>query len=565
MKFEDYEYKRPNLEEIKTKYHLLLKKLSNAEDFDSFKDILSQIKKIRDNFETMVSLVNIRYKINTQDEFYKIEREKIDEISPIIQNLDKEFFKLIVNSKFKEDFKQKYGKNLLEKMQLSLKIINPEIVKLLEEENKLMSEYSKLIGSAKLLFKNKEINLSQISSYFESEDRNIRKEAREVYWKFFSDNEKKFDIIYDKLVKIRHKISLKLGYKNFIGLAYDRQGRNSFNKENVSQLRENLFKTFIPLTKKIRDWQKKSLKLDKLNYYDESVFLNKKIIPKGDTNLKIKNTKKMYSEMGEETKEFFNYMVDNNLLDLMPKYGKREGGFCDFIKNEKSPFIFMNFNDSSNDITTLIHECGHALSEYLNKDKEFLEWNFQGLELAEINSMSMEFFSWPWINLFFEDENEFKFIHLIKSILFIPYGILIDEFQHWIYENPLFAPKQRKLKWRELEKKYLPHRDYKNNEFLEKGNFWYSQLHLFEYPFYYIEYVIAQFCAFQYLLKSLKNFKDSWKDYIKLTKSAIDKGFLESIEIGRLKNPFEEETIKDLTKRLEKLFDKLLKNIESKS
>src|SRR4030042_3979283 len=401
MKFEDYKYKRPNLEEIKTKYHLLLKKLNNAEDFDSFKMVLSQIKKLRDNFETMASLVNIRYKINTDDKFYEFERRIIDEISPTIQTLDKEFFKLIINSKFKEDFKQKYGKNLLEKMRLSLKIINPEIVKLLEEENKLMSEYSKLIGSAKILFKNKEINLSQISSYFESEDRMIRKEANEIYWKFFSNNEKKFDMIYDKLVKVRHNISLKLGYKNFIGLAYDRWGRNDFNKENVVQLRENLFKIFIPLTKKIRDWQKKRLKLDKLSYYDEPVFLNKKIIPKGDINLKIENTKKMYSKMGEETKEFFNYITDNNLFDLMPRKGKASGGFCEFIKNEKSPFIFMNFNGSLNDIIVLTHECGHALSDYLNKDKEFLEWNFQGFELAEIHSMSMEFFSWPWINFFF--------------------------------------------------------------------------------------------------------------------------------------------------------------------
>jgi len=562
MKFEDYKYQRPNIDEIKTEYLLLLKKLKEAENFNSFGNILSQIRKIRDNFETMTSLVNIRYKINTKDKFYGSERKIIDEISPLIQNLDRDFFEIIINSKFKEDFKRKYGRNIVEKMELSLKIINPSVIKLLERENKLISEYSKLIASAELLFQNKKMNLPEIGSYFESKDRNVRKGAKEIYWKFFSDNEESFDNIYDELVKVRHEIAIKLGYNNFVDLAYDRWGRNDFDKSDVRQLRESLFKNFVPLTKKIRKWQKENLKLDKLKYYDESVFLNEEIKPKGDTDFKIKNAKEMFMEMGAETKDFFSYMVKNNLLDLISRDGKAAGGFCDFIKNEKSPFIFMNFNNTFNDIPILIHESGHALAVYLNKDKEFLEWAFWGLEIAEIHSMGMEFFSWLWAKDFFEDEGKFKLIHLIKSILFIPYGLLIDEFQHWIYENPHASPQQRKLMWREIEKKYLPHKDYKENSFLERGGFWFRQLHLFELPFYYIDYVIAQFCAFQYLLKSKQNFGESWRGYINLINSAIDKSFLESLEVGKLKNPFKEDAIREITKDIETLFDELLKNVK---
>src|SRR3989344_959033 len=272
MKFEDYQYKRPNLEEIKKEYTLLLTKLKEAKEFNNFESILSEIQKIRKNFETMSSLVNIRYKINTKDKFYEAERKIIDEISPTIQNIDRDFFEIIVNSKFKEDFKKKYGKNIIEKMELSLKVISPKIVGLLEKENKLAREYFKLIGSAELIFKNKKMNLSQIRLYFDSKERDIRKEANEIYWEFFSDNEKKFDELYGKLVKVRHEIAINLGYKNFIDLAYDRLGRNNFDKQDVRRLRENLLKTFIPLTKKIREWQKENLKVSELKYYDEPVF-----------------------------------------------------------------------------------------------------------------------------------------------------------------------------------------------------------------------------------------------------------------------------------------------------
>ena len=162
MKFEDYKYTRPNLEEIKKKYSQLLLKLKEAENFSNFKIILFKIQKLRNNFETMSTLVNIRYKINTKDKFYSSEREFLDKISPSIEGIDRDFFEIIISSKFKEDFKKKYGRNIIEKMELSTKITLPEITPLLERENKLSSEYVKLVGSAQLSFKNKKMNLSQV-------------------------------------------------------------------------------------------------------------------------------------------------------------------------------------------------------------------------------------------------------------------------------------------------------------------------------------------------------------------------------------------------------------------
>lgn len=560
MGFESYQYKRPNLDEIKNKYNLLLKKLKEAKNFSEFEDILSQIQKIRDNFKTMESLVEIRYKINTKDKLYISEKKVIDEISPAIENLDRNFFEIIVNSKFKMNFKKKYGQNLLDKLEMSTKVISPAVIKLLEKENKLISEYSKLIGSAELSFQGKKMNLSEIRFYFESKDRNIRKGSNEVYWKFFSDNEDKFDNIYDGLVKVRHEIALKLGYENFIDLAYNRFGRNGFNKYDVEKLREKLLKNYVPLVSRIREYQRDNLKVDKLKYYDEHILINEDIKPTGDTESKIKNTEKMFLEMGKETKEFFSFMVRNNLLDLIPREGKAAGGFCEIIKDKKAPFIFMNFNNTSNDIITLVHECGHALASYMNKDKDFYHWRFLGLEIAETHSMSMEFFLWPWSEQFFEDENKFKLVHLMKSASFIPYGLVVDEFQHWVYKNPTANPKKRKLMWREIEKKYLPHIDYDGNDFLEGGGFWFRQLHLFEMPFYYIDYVIAQLCAFQYLIKSRQDFGNAWKDYINLINSAIDKNLSESMKAGNLENPFEENTAKKVSKDIGVLFDELSKN-----
>ena len=270
----------------------------------------------------------------------------------------------------------------------------------------------------------------------------------------------------------------------------------------------------------------------------------------------VNNGKKMYEELSKETGEFFNFMIDNDLMDLESKKGKAGGGYCTFIGNYKSPFIFSNFNGTSGDVDVLTHEAGHAFQAYCSRDYAVPEYNFPTYEAAEIHSMSMEFLTWPWMNLFFEEEElKYKFNHLSESLLFLPYGVTVDEFQHFVYNNPEATPAERKSAWREIEKKYLPHRDYEGNDYLERGGYWYQQGHIFGMPFYYIDYTLAQVCAFQFFKKANDNRENAWTDYMNLCCAGGSKSFLGLVELANLNSPFNDGCINSVIGDIENWLD----------
>lgn len=545
LTFKDYKYERPDLNEVQKKFTELLEKFNNAESADAQKRVIKEINDLRIEVESMGSLVFIRHSIDTTDKFYEKEQEFLDENMPLYQKMIFEYYKALVNSKFRTELEEKLGSQLFRLAEMELKTFSPEIIEDLVKENKLVSEYGKLIASAKIPFEGEERNLAQLMPFMQSTDRNMRKEASEAYWGFFEENEEKFDRIYDDLVKVRDTIAKKLGYTNFIELAYARMNRSDYDAEMVKGYREQILKYVVPVATELREKQSKRIGVDKLKYYDESLeFLSGNAIPKGDAKWIVENGRKMYSELSQETKEFFNFMVEGELLDLESKKGKMSGGYTNSIPKYKSPFIFSNFNGTSGDVDVLTHEAGHAFQGFMSRDFEILEYESPTLEACEIHSMSMEFITWPWMNLFFEeDEEKYKFSHLAGAVLFLPYGVSVDEFQHFVFENPDATPEERKAKWREIEKKYLPHRDYDDNDFLDKGTYWFRQGHIFEVPFYYIDYTLAQVCALQYWNWLREDRKEAWESYLKLCKAGGSKSFVELVEYAGLDNPFEEGTV----------------------
>lgn len=546
LKFKDYKYERPNLEVAQKQFGELLERFNNADSFEVQDKVMAEINELRNEFESMASLVSIRHTIDTTDEFYEKENDFIDEASPIYQGIISQYYAALINSKYKEELKDKWGEQLFTIAELQLKTFSPEIIEDLKQENKLSSQYSKLIASAKINFEGEERNLSQMGPFAQSKDRDMRKRAVEATTGFFKENEEKFDEIYDELVKVRSTIAKKLGYKNFVELAYARLTRSDYNADMVANYRKQVLENIVPLATKLKERQAKRLGLDSLKYYDESLqFLTGNPTPKGEPEWIINNGKTMYQELSPETNEFFTFMVERELLDLVTKKGKAGGGYCTYISKYKSPFIFSNFNGTAGDVDVLTHEAGHAFQVYSSRGYEVPEYTFPTLEACEIHSMSMEFFAWPWMNLFFqEDETKYKFSHLAGALLFIPYGVLVDEFQHWVYENPEATPAERKAMWREIEKKYLPHKDYEDNDLLNRGGFWYRQGHIFGSPFYYIDYTLAQVCAFQYWVKSREDREKAWNDYLTLCKAGGSKSFLQLVEIANLKNPFEDGSVK---------------------
>ena len=557
MKFNEYKYEHLDLEKIKKEFSELIKSFEKAENVEGQVNAFDEIIKLRNHIETMQTLVSVRHSIDTNDEFYDKENEYMDEISPILFGFTNDFYKALVNSKFKDELIQKYGKFLFDLAENTLKTFSPEIIPDAQEENRLSSKYSKLIASAKIDFDGKELNLSQMVPYTQSKDRNVRIEAAKKVAQFFSENQDKFDNIYDSLVKVRTRMAQKMGYKNFVEFGYKQLSRLEYDAKMVEGYRKQVLENIVPLHTELRERQGKRLGVDKLKFYDEAIKFNSgNADPHGSPEWILNNGKTMYKELSKETDEFFTFMTENNLLDLLSKKGKMSGGYCTYIPEHKAPFIFANFNGTSHDIDVLTHEAGHAFQVYQSRGFEVPEYLWPSYEACEIHSMSMEFLTWPWMDLFFEnDTDKYKFIHLSEALLFIPYGVTVDEFQHWVYENPETTPKERREKWIEIEKKYLPTRDYGEVEELKNGIFWFRQGHIFSSPFYYIDYTLAQVCAFQFWIKSRENREKAWKDYLNLCKLGGSKPFFELMKSANLKNPFEEGTLAFVIPKIKEYLD----------
>jgi M3 family oligoendopeptidase len=563
MKFSEIAYKRPEIHAIKEKFNGLLDIYESANDVEIQNAIMKDINHLRMEFESMNTLSSIYYSIDTDNVKNEDEQKFFDDNLPVYEGLIHRYYMCLINSKFRHELEEKWGKQLFEVAEVSVKTFSPEIVDDLVRENELRTEYTKLLASAKIFFDGEERNLAGLGSYMQSTDREVRKAANAAKWKFFSDNAEQFDRIYDDFVKVRDKMAKKLGYKTFTQMGYDRMGRTDYNEEMVAKFRKEVLDYIVPITVKLKQRQQERLGVNEFKYYDQPLdYKSGNAKPHGTPDWIVSCAKNMYSELSLETKEFFDFMINNELMDLVTKKGKDTGGYCTFIEKYKSPFIFSNFNGTSGDIEVLTHEAGHAFQAYSSRNFEIPEYFFPTSEACEIHSMSMEFLTWPWMDCFFKDQSEkFKYSHLKGSVIFVPYGVSVDEFQHWVYANPTATPIERKAAWLEIEKKYMPYIDYDGNEFLMDGGRWQQQRHIYMAPFYYIDYCLAQICAFQFWKKSHEDREKALDDYLRLCKAGGSKSFLDLVKLANLVSPFEEGGMKSFVGSVEEW----LENFNDKS
>ena len=559
MKFKDYKYVRPNIEEICKVTEEITEIIKNANDVNVIVDAIKRLNKMNSTYSTIANLAYIRNSIDTTDEFYEKEIEFLDEEGVKISSKSNELTKVLVNHPLRKELEGIYGSYWFKTMELSLKCFDDCIMDDLVKESKLSIQYDKLMASAKIEFDGKINNLSQMKVYTSSTDRNVRIEAFKKINEFLVANSTEIDDIYDQLVKTRHDMAKKLGYENYIELGYAKMGRTDYDAKMVENYRKQVLESVVPVANNIFMENAKRIGVENPKYYDTTLmFLDGNPTPKGTKDELVAKALKMYSEMSPVTKEFFEFMVEYELLDLESKPGKANGGYCTYIPDYKSPFIFANFNGTSGDVDVLTHEAGHALMAYCSKDTvENPDLLWPTSEACEIHSMSMEFFAYPWMENFFkEDTKKYYVYHMSGAITFIPYGVCVDHFQHLVYANPNATPAERRQMWSDLEKMYTPWRNMEGLEAYEQGMLWFQQGHIFSSPFYYIDYTLAQVCALEFYLDSLEDKEDAFNRYLQLCKLGGSKSFLELIAEVGINNPFIDGSIK-------KIIDKLLPVIDS--
>jgi len=558
MKFSEMKYERFNLEECKALYKRLAEASRNAKSADEVFKLIEEHEKAYSHISSMSTLAYIRHTINTEDKFYDEENKYADESMPLLQEDILAFAKTLIDSPFRPQIEERYGSLLLRNIEMQLKCFSPEIVPYLQEENFLVSEYQKLTASAQIDFDGKKLTTSQMTPYTIDKDRSVRKAAYEALASFYTSIGPQLDELYDKLVKIRTKIAKTLGYSSFTELGYLRMIRNCYTPKDVASFRQQVVEDIVPIVCKLKEKQSKRIGIPDMKFYDDN-FTYKEGNPKpiGTPDDIFAAGKIMYSEMSEQTKEFINFMYENELLDCLSKKGKANGGYCIYIPEYKSLFIFSNFNGTSGDVDVLTHEAGHAFAAYTARNFELLELRDPTYEACEVHSMSMEFFAWKWLDKFYgADAERAKVAHLESCLTFIPYGTMVDHFQHIMYDNPDLTPAQRHEEWKKLEKIYRPYMDYDDVPFYSEGRVWQRQLHIYHHPFYYIDYCLAQTVALEYWAMSQEDYDDAFRKYMDFVSCGGKYTFVELCEKGGVIAPFVKGSLKAIVKAAEEWLDK---------
>ena len=494
----------------------------------------------------MFSLARIRNSLDTGDEFYSKEKEYCDMTIPKLKEIGQEFITALLNSPFRKDMEVKWGTLMFDNAEMELKTFSPEIVPDLQEENTLSTQYRNLIASAQIDFDGKTLTLAQIEPYCENPDRSIRKAAQDAITKWFASKAEQLDFIFDKLVKVRTNIAKKLGYKDFVQLGYYRMQRNCYDQDMVAKFRKGVAENIVPVVIELKKVQAQRIGVDTIKIYDQYFeYPDGNAKPHGTVDDIFAHGKKMYRELSSETAQFIDFMLDNELFDVLTRPGKVAGGYCSSLPKYKAPFVFANFNGTFSDIGVLTHEAGHALAAYLARDVYPSDLKNYSMEIAEIHSMSMEFFAWPWMKGFFgEQSDKYYSGHLSRALTLLPYGSMIDQFQHQIYQNPNMTPAERNQYWLELEKRYRPWLDLEDTPFFGEGRDWQYIMHIYEAPFYMIDYCLAQIVALSFWTENQEVPGQAWDKYMRLIGFAGTKTFLELIDEVDLPTPFEPDNIK---------------------
>lgn len=548
--FGSLEYVRPDAEKIKNYFIQATEKIANANNADEIFGIIADKDEFFGESETMMQIAYIRNTLDTGDKFYEDEIEYLNNTLPELMPYGVAFSDALMSSPFRKDIEKKFGKQFFVNLELQKKSFTEKNIPLMQRESALTTEYQKIMAGCAVEFDGKTLNLYGLMKYFEDPDREVRKKAFKAYSGFYSSHEKRLEEIWDELIRIRNEMGRNLGYENFIPLGYMNQGRTDYGPDEVASFREQVRTELVPLCQKLYEAQAKRLGLDDFYSYDEErIYPDSNATPAGDDDYLLNAAVEMYHDLSPETGEFIDFMTDHGLMDLQNKPRKASTGYMTTLVKYKAPFVFSCFNGTTGDVEVLTHEMGHAFAGYMAmRTQPVSDYYGESTDIAEIHSMSMEQFAYRFAEKFFgRDADKYRFAHLQGAITFVPFGVAVDEFQHICYSKPELTPKERTYEWRKLEKKYMPWRRYDNDEFMERGGYWYHKLHIYLYPFYYINYTLTTMGAMEFKKKYAENREKAWADYMKLCRCGGSMSYIETLRHAGLSVPFESGAVKRAT------------------
>ena len=548
MKFSEMPYERPDLDAVKKQYSALTERLKAAGSYEEARAVFLEKEELDKHVQTLATLSHVRHSIDTRDAFYDAEAKFWNAAEPELQEYTQAWTRAMLDGAFRAQFAAQFGELMFVNAEIELKTFSPEIIPELQQENELAQEYEKLLASAQIPFEGGVYTISQMTPFKSDPDDARRLAAWKAEGQWYKDNQDKLDGIYDRLVHLRDTMGRKLGYEGYTTLGYYRMGRNCYTKEDVEQFRLAVQKYLVPVADGIYREQAKRLgKQYPMSFADNALeFRSGNPRPVGTPEQILEQGRKFYNELSPETSAFFNMMMDNELLDVLSTEGKEGGGYCTSIPDYGVPFIFANFNGTQGDVEVVTHEAGHAFAAYINRDRIPMSTVWPSMEGCEVHSMSMEFMAWPWSEGFFgKDARKFHYSHLASALTFIPYGTMVDHFQHIVYEHPELTPAQRHAEWKRLLGIYMPWQKLDGEiPFYSEGEGWQRQHHIYSSPFYYIDYCLAQTVSLQIWALLQKDQKDAWAHYMAYARQGGSRTFTELLKNAGLESPFDEKCLR---------------------
>ena len=547
MTFSQIPYRRADLTAWKEQMEDITARFKAAQTFEEADAAYREADTFDDDYQTMLTLARIRCNMDTRDPFYEGEVSFYNQETPKLQPLHNAWTQAILESPFRPQLEEKYGKVTSVNAEMAAKAFTPELVEDIQKENALKQRYSKLIASAQIPFRGGIYTVSQLSPWKNDPDDATRLEAWTAEGNWYNEHGDELDEIYHELVQLRTAMGKKLGYEGYTPLGYLRMRRNCYGEAEIDKFRMAVQKHLVPLAKKlyIRQAQRQGRQFP-LTFADKDLsFRSGNPRPLGTPEDILAMGDKFYSELSPETAEFWSFMRRHEMMDVESRPGKAAGGYCTRIASMHSPFIYANFNGTAHDVEVVTHEAGHAFAGFVNRDRVPAAAIWPSMEGCEVHSMSMEFFAWPWAEGFFgEDARKFRYTHLMGALTFIPYGTMVDHFQHIIYEYPEFGPQERHQVWQELLGVYMPWVRPGDVPFYGEGKGWQRQSHIYASPFYYIDYCLAQTVALDFWARIQEDPKAAWDTYLKYSRLGGTMVFTDLLKEAGLGDPFNEETLK---------------------
>lgn len=546
MRFSQMPYARPDVDQILSDYAQLTQRARTAQNGQELVEVFRAHSKLSDGYSTQATLAQVRHTLDTRDEFYDAENAFYDANNPAVENAKLALYRALLESPHRAALDQAYMPMLTQRMEIAVKSANPEVLELMQQENVLASAYQKLYANAQVEFDGKVLPLPQLGPYKQSLDASVRRAACEAEGRFFDEHREEFDDLYTQLIHNRNAQARKMGYPNYVPLSYLRMGRVGYGQKDVENYRAQVKRDVVPVLSELFKLKAKRIGLEHPTFSDLNLsFKDGNAVPKGTPEELLAKAHRMYRELSPQTAEFFDYMVNNELFDLVSRPGKAPGGYCTTLMDYGAPFIFSNFNGTSGDVDVLTHEAGHAFQAYVAAKQDLpFELAEAGMESCEIHSMSMEFLTSPWHHLFFGPETDkYALSHAEDALFFLPYGCMVDEFQHEVYAHEEWTPEQRNQCWLRLEQEYRPWVEFDGLPFFGRGAGWQRQLHIYLYPFYYIDYCLAQTVALQFFAAHLADPKDAWARYLALVEKGGTVDYAGLVRAADFAVPFEDGSL----------------------